>query len=462
MKIINHIIFTDIGGSNKLMINSLNGLMDKVDNNTFETIARWKKCDEIVPAGDKETALYDSLCSRGYLVNSREEEVVIKNKILDQLRQKHAKAKSNNRNITFIMTYDCNFRCPYCFEGVAGRCEENNALASHSKTAVLTPDMIDAALNMAGEELQYITLFGGEPLLPKTRSAIEYIVAKAPNMTYQIITNGYYLEEFFDLLSQITIASVMVTLDGEEETHNKRRYLPNGKPTYKKIIAGIEKYLDNGIPICIRMNLDNSNFDECNRLKLKLLEQFSHHGELLSFEISPMLEATTDERNKALSELYNTDINYSYDERKQRNRFLGRFSPLINNITSGTKVKPVYSFCYAHDNGYMVDPYGYIFPCLLAVGVNELAIGKYYPAVEFKENSIRNRNIDTIPKCRECIYSLLCGGGCAISLGNYSDVFKPVCFNILNQIHNMLPMLFNANDENTNKSKTPEPTGVRI
>jgi len=104
----------------------------------------------------------------------------------------------------------------------------------------------------------------------------------------------------------------------------------------------------------------------------------------------------------------------------------------------------------------MVDPYGYIFPCLLAVGINELAIGTYYPNVEFKENSIRNRNIDTIPECRECTYSLLCGGGCALSIDDYSDVFKPVCFNIKNQIHNILPTFFNATMQNNMKAESTE------
>jgi len=348
MMLINHIVTIDIGNGVKLIINALNGLMDKVDANIIEIITKWQRCEEIVPTNESETELLENLRLRGYLINSREEEVARKNEILDQLRQNHAKTKDNNKNLTFIMTYDCNFRCPYCFEGVAGQSVANNGQvsASNSKTAVLTPDMIDAALKLTGEKLQNITLFGGEPLLPKNRSAIEYIISKAPNLTYQIITNGYYLEELIDLFSTVNVARVMVTLDGEEDAHNSRRYLPNNKPTYKKIMIGIEKCLNNAIPVCIRMNLDDSNFDSGNSLKVKLLERFTHYSDLLSFEISPMLWIPEDELNKTFSDLYSADINYTYEERKQRNRLLSSFNPIVNAITAGAKMKPVYSYCY--------------------------------------------------------------------------------------------------------------------
>jgi len=446
MKLIKHIIFADIGDGEKIMINSLNGTMDKIDDRTFKTIERWQKCDEIVSNGEYEIDLHKNLMSRGYLVNDRSEELVKKEEILKQLRLNHAKIKANDKHITFIMTYDCNFRCSYCFEGVAGVCDKMSLKSSdsHSRTAVITSEQIDAAFKLVGNELQSIGLFGGEPLLPKNKTALEYIIAKAPDKTYSVITNGYYLEEYFDLLSRVSISSIMVTLDGEEDIHNSRRFLAGGKPTYQKIMNGVEKCLKGNIPICIRMNLDGSNFDDGSRLKAKLLEQFTHYGDLLSFEMSPMLEAPISEKNKIFSELHKSDISFTPEERMQRNRLLSKFSPIINHFTTGAQMKPVYSFCSAHDSGYLVDPYGHIFPCILAVGKEELSIGAYYPKVEFNENSIRNRNIDKIPQCKECIYSLLCGGGCAVALPDYTDVFKPVCFNIKNQIHNILPMFYNA------------------
>jgi uncharacterized protein len=239
----------------------------------------------------------------------------------------------------------------------------------------------------------------------------------------------------------------MVTLDGDEETHDSRRYLGNGGPTFRKILNNIEKCLERNIPVRIRMNVDESNYDECIVLRGKLLEQYKQYESLLSFEVSPMMGALPANRNEMFTKLYNADIKYCPKERKQMNQILSRFSPILNVLTAGAKLSPTYSFCSAHDSGLIADPYGYLYPCLLSVGKKTLTIGKYYPNVEYFKNSIRNRSIETIPECRECSYSLLCGGGCPVALYDYSNFNKPECFSIKNQIHRILPMFFAANAE---------------
>jgi len=446
MRLIKHTIFVELGDCKKLMINSLNGAIDKIDDDTFKIISRWKGCEEIIPNCEAEVALFDNLKSRGYLVQSYNEELEKKNKILQALRGRHDKSKINNGNIMFIMTYDCNFRCSYCFESTeisedVASCGQNSSKA-RDKISVMTPKLIDAAFELAGSDLKSVGLFGGEPLLPKTRSAIEYIASKAHNKSFNIITNGYYLEEFIDILSGLTISQIMVTLDGMEETHNLRRYLGNGKPTYNKIMAGIKLCLKNNIAICIRMNLDKSNCDEAKILKSQLIDEFSDYKDLLSFELSPMIGASYDERNQMFAGFYSEEGKFPAEEMQRNNRMLGKFTPIVNAITAGANPRPVYSFCYAHDNGLLVDPLGNIFPCLLAVGIDDLAIGKYYPEIDFYEKSIRHRNIETIPECRDCVYSLLCGGGCPVAFSDYKNLFRPECFSIKNDIHNNLPAFF--------------------
>ena len=157
MKIIKHIVFVKLNESTTLMINSLNGLADKMDVSTYEIISRWQNIDWIVPRGEAEAALFNSLKSRGYFVNDYSEEVSLKDKLFESLRKRNAKAKEVKSNITFVMSYDCNFNCAYCFEGAGG--------STPSKSAVFTPEMIDAALSLSGDELRTIALFGGEPLL---------------------------------------------------------------------------------------------------------------------------------------------------------------------------------------------------------------------------------------------------------------------------------------------------------
>lgn len=311
MKLIKHMIFVDIHDNKKLLINSLTGTMDEIDAPIYETLSRWQTCEEIVPENDLEAELLSNLQSRGYLVSNDEEEISKKNEILEVLRNEHVQKQKDQRTITFVMTYDCNFRCPYCFEGDA-----------YVKKEVITPEQIDAALKLSGEGAQSICLFGGEPLLPKTRPMLEYLFNRAPDKTYQIFTNGYYLTEFLDLLLSIKISQILITLDGSEEFHNSRRVLANGKPTFKKIMEGIEKCLESGINIRIRMNLDRSNYEDGIDLREKLLDRFSGYKDNLSFELATLLGDSNDERIDIMTEIYRSDIKYSFEERERINYFI--------------------------------------------------------------------------------------------------------------------------------------------
>ncbi|MCL2362313.1 MAG: SPASM domain-containing protein, partial [Defluviitaleaceae bacterium] len=116
----------------------------------------------------------------------------------------------------------------------------------------------------------------------------------------------------------------------------------------------------------------------------------------------------------------------------------------IYSIITSTPMNPIYTHCYASENNLTFDPYGNMYSCLASVGGEELMIGTYYPSVYFKENSIFNRNLDNIPGCKECEYSLLCAGGCPVALPDYSDVFVPSCGNVKSRIHILLPLCYNA------------------
>lgn len=431
MKLIKHMIFVDIQDNKKLLINSLTGTMDEIDAPIYETLSKWQACEDIVAENDLEAELLSNLQSRGYLVNNSEEEIAKKNEILRVLRKNHLQMQKEQRAIVFVMTYDCNFRCPYCFEGDA-----------YLKKEVITTEQIDIALKLAGDGVEEISIFGGEPFLPKTIPALEHLFNKTPDKTYQIFTNGYYLTEFLDLLLSVNISQVVITLDGSEESHNSRRFLANGKPTFKKIMDGVEKCLESGIHIRIRMNLDKNNYDEGISLREKLLDKFSGYEDNLSFELATLLENSHDERIDIITEVYLSDIKYSFTDRERINNFITKKNSILDHLVYGRDINPLYSYCYAHVDGMAFDPYGYIYPCLGCVGKERFSIGKYHPLIEFKENSIRNRNIEKIPECRDCIYSLLCGGGCPLKLGGNGDFFKPVCYSVKTLLHKELPLFY--------------------
>ena len=282
----------------------------------------------------------------------------------------------------------------------------------------------------------------------------EYLTSKVPDKRYYIITNGYYLEEFADLLATMNLDFISVTIDGDEATHNRKRFLANGKPTYKKIINGIEKCLKKGIYVCIRLNAESRDVKDGVKLQEHLAERFVAYKDLITFEMAPMMGYSNEMKNDLMTEMFCSTLEYDKKERLRRNNQLSTFTPIVSALLVGTPTKPLYSFCYAHENKLAVDPYGNIFTCLVTVGKEHMAAGKYYPTVEFNENSIHNRNIDKISECKECKYSLLCGGGCPLLLPDSSDVFKPVCQPIRNQIHELLPRFYKAEQDHKKKTET--------
>lgn len=430
MKLIENLIVTEMK-EGFLLINTLNGLIDMVGPSTLEVIEKWQGMETIEAETTAEKELYANLYARGYFSESHEAEQKQKEVIITALREKQKKIQAKIETLTFIMTYDCNFRCPYCFESV-----EKNMHGIY-----LSEAQIDAALNLAGEELRHIGLFGGEPLLPKNRPVIEYIIKKAPGKSYDIVTNGFHLDQYIDLLGDINISYIMVTLDGPKHIHDQRRIPANGKPTYDIILENIRKCLRNHIPVRIRMNMDQTTLAESEKLRDELLAIFHEYAELLSFEISPMMEIEWSERNQLIRELARNDAAHRAAE---KNVLLSRFSPLINTLLHGKALHPSYSYCAGHQNKYIVDPLGLIYPCLVAVGKREYAIGTFYPQAELFEHSVRKRNIESIEKCRSCAYSLLCGGGCPLKADIGRNMYQPECGSIINDVHYLLPMLLNT------------------
>lgn len=437
MKLMNHMIIVDVDDEKKLLINSLNGLIDQVSVTACEVIEKWKGLEEITPEGELEEALYESLLSRGYLVKNQEEEQAKRDEVVKVLREKHMEWQSNPKRAVFVMTYNCNFRCSYCFEG-----------ESVLRKEIITTEQIDAALELIGDGLESIILFGGEPLLPENRASLQHLISKTADKTFGMYTNGYHLLDFFDILSKLKFDSLIVTLDGDEHTHNSRRFLADGSPTFDRIVLGIEKFLENGTPIIVRINVDTSNLEESNSLRNNLMNKFDQYGDLLAFEISPMLSASNKEKSDAITKMYSVDLEHSYEERKRRNRTLGGHQKILGVFTGGAKrLRPAYSFCNAHVNTMAFDPYGNIYSCLVAVDKEKLAVGTYYPKVSFKENSMYNRNIETISECSECVYALLCGGGCAMALPPGDGICRPACAATHEEIHTLLPRFFQMEQE---------------
>lgn len=216
-----HFALVKSEGNRYILINTLNGKILEINAVDKDHILSWIEKGKI----DKRIKLYKFLLLHGFIYINVEEENKERELLINKLICKDSSRKSNIDNIAFILAYNCNFACPYCYE----KNVNNNTLT-------LTPQMVDAVLEMYRHSLKSIHFFGGEPFLPQNIEIVRYILSKASDVKYSAMTNGYYLEEYLDILKPVDIDFIQVTLDGSEKSHNKTRILKNGKGTYEKIM----------------------------------------------------------------------------------------------------------------------------------------------------------------------------------------------------------------------------------
>lgn len=74
-----------------------------------------------------------------------------------------------------------------------------------------------------------------------------------------VVTNGYHLLSYLELLERAQIREIQVTLDGPPTMHDRRRHLVSGQPTFDAIAAGIDAALERGLAINLRTVLDREN-----------------------------------------------------------------------------------------------------------------------------------------------------------------------------------------------------------
>jgi uncharacterized protein len=426
MKIIKNLITIDLKDKSEdyLFVNGINGMIDIVHKKEREIIESWRDADEIIIKDEFEQSLYEYLLSHQYIMNTDDEQIAKQN-IIEKLKCKSEDRTQNQRMACFVITYNCNFACPYCYEKEVGT------------SPVISKAMVDKVF-LDNPNIEHISFFGGEPFINTNREIIKYIISKAPNAKYSAISNGYYLLEYIDILKSIDIINIQVTIDGSKEVHNKSRCLLNGSPTYDKIMDGIKACVENKIPIKIRMNVSPENLSNCLEEKKRI--ESTDWGKDVQFELQPLFQCNS----STTKDLYESLMVNDNEDGSTENQILKKLSPISDFLYNGTKLVPVLKTCDRDGLSRFYDPYGNIYNCILAVGQKQKSIGQYYPELSLKKKSFLTRDITTIEKCKSCANSLLCGGGCPNALDDTEDVFTPNCFNFLYDINNTIPLVYKA------------------
>ncbi|WP_217284849.1 radical SAM protein [Roseburia inulinivorans] len=117
-----------------------------------------------------------------------------------------------------------------------------------------------------------ISWFGGEPLLKfadikrMLHKACQYGDEYGCKITSDITTNGYLLnEQNIREMKQLNVKSIQITIDGDRESHNKRRYLAGAGETYDKIKENLIKVSEQNIFVILRINIDEKKCRHRNK-----------------------------------------------------------------------------------------------------------------------------------------------------------------------------------------------------
>ena len=390
------------------MIHGYTGAIDVVNKDIvafLESHNIFKKSD--IPCSE---TTQETLEKRGYITTRTAKEET-------EYVEQFAKALFKKETIlgsgfTVVMSYDCNFCCPYCFEKGIRR---DTTTFTHEMTDKLyqTIETIAPDKKLRSNE---ITLYGGEPLMKENKEAVTYFIKRGKELgfTFSAITNGYDLNHYEDLLENIRF--VQITIDGVRERHNARRLHCRAIPTFDKIVENIGLALEKGVKVAVRVNTDRDNIDDIKKLN-SMFDELHYNGNKLFSMYSARLQDYSEGEKSEYKYLAQTEYVQKLD--KLDLGYICQDYGLSNKISSAiNNGKPLLfrsTYCNSQTKGFVLDPLVYIYPCWEVVNRKEHRLGCYKGDEIIWNNEIMDmwRKCILLEKdCIKCKYALLCSGGC--------------------------------------------------
>lgn len=328
--------------------------------------------------------------------------------------------------ICLHVAHDCNLRCTYCFAGAGafGGCRTLMSFETGKRG-------IDFVIESSGQRDHCeVDFFGGEPLLNfgVVKDLVAYgkkaAAAQGKTVKFTLTTNGVLLNDMIqDFLEQEDI-SVVLSLDGRPEVHDRMRPHADGRGSYAEIIPKIRKFAAKrtgsspyalGTYYYVRGTYTHFNLD--------FDRDVLHMADLGIRQISvePVVAGPKD--NYAFQEGDLDKIREAYDrlgeELLARRGQEGEFNFFHFNVAlnQGPCLIKRLSGCGAGHEYVAISPEGDLYPCHQFVGQEAYKLGSLYeenPHTLRPElvQDFRSAYVFRKPTCRECWARFACSGGC--------------------------------------------------
>lgn len=380
-------------GDGVLAYNAFTSAMVEMEQEEFEKFSRGKESN--FDCFDEETIKL--LKNNGYIIEDDYNE-------LDAIECSLLRAKYSNNQMTLTIapTEDCNFRCIYCYE-------KNIIMPKYMNKE--TADNIISYINKRIKDIKQLNIawYGGEPLL--SISIIKYIsesvikLCGENDVTFNssIVTNGYLLsKENLDTLTNCRIKMLQVTIDGNKEIHDKRRFLNGGGATFNRIINNLKLIKNYNVNVNLRINVDKSNVD-------------------IAKEVTTIIDEINENKNIKCYLGMVTSTGGCFKEKECLNSEEFSYKNLyfhINNYGNISHMYPSirYLSCGAEGiSSLVIGADGEAYKCWEDIGKKEFSIGNINSEINFYNKNNLDYLLNNATKdeyCGKCKFLPICMGGC--------------------------------------------------
>ena len=314
------------------------------------------------------------------------------------------------------VAHDCNLRCAYCFAGSGRFGGARGIMAPETGRSA-----IDFLLAESGpiDRLE-VDFFGGEPLLAleTVRAVVDYGRARGDaagkRINFTLTTNAVALDDgTLDYLNEQAI-SLVLSLDGRPEVHDRFRPAPGGQGSYALAAPRIQQ---------VAAARGNANYyvrGTFTRFNLDFTEDVRHLLALgldrLSLEPVVALPeepyALRDEDLPLVEGEYERLAAFYLDRARAGHPFT--FFHFLLDLDHGPCLGKRLLGCGAGCRYLAVTPDGLLYPCHQFVGRGQFLMGDLTYGVVRKDLREAFAEADIFRKegCLDCWARYFCGGGC--------------------------------------------------
>lgn len=385
------------------LYNALSNSFFELDQEHFSLLTMLKEGGKLSSETKISPHFFSVLRDNKIIVKDDENDRVIKTK--RQNRDLLVKDKTN-LFLTICPTLGCNFRCAYCFE-------TDQMNGKRMKDEVIN-QLVHFIKGHKEAKTISICWFGGEPTM--VFDVVIKITTKIKELELNfneasIITNGYLLTtDKISKLNDLNINHVQVTIDGNKEIHDARRFLVGGYPTYERILTNIDRLMNSEYrgSCSIRVNVDKSNYKVFPVIREYLLDRYE--GKKVTV-YAGRLEVFGNMNCSSCGCL---------DAHEWTDFSLDIFHNIVNTGKEGVYPEVnIENLCTANkQNSYVIGHLGELYKCWEDVGKDNMVIGSIFentytnnPDLIFQYSDGTNPYLNK--ECLECTVLPICGGGCA-------------------------------------------------